>query len=119
MRCYYHAAEREAVAICTNCQRGVCSECAAELPNATACANRCEAEVRAIKEVMERSKTGYQKAASIHVRNAVLYLLMAAATAFIGLMTLPGGWVMVGLGVVFLIGAGFSYTSGKKLQRVS
>ena len=110
MNCYYHPADRPAVAICTNCSRGVCTACAVDVPNGTACANRCETEARAIKEVVERSKTGYQKAAIIHSRNAVLYLLMALATSAIGLLTLPGGWVMVGLGAVLVIGAAFSYS---------
>jgi hypothetical protein len=118
MNCYYHYVDRAAVALCTNCNRGLCLECAADVPNGTACRNRCEGEVRAIKEVMERSKTGYQKAAGIHVRNAILYLLLFAVSTVIGLLTLPGGWVMVGLGLVFLIGAGFSFSSGRKLQDV-
>jgi len=118
MNCYYHS-ERPAVAICTNCNRGVCPVCAADVPNGTACVNRCEAEAQAIKEAIERSKTGYQKAAGIHSRNAVLYLLMAVIMGMIGLLTLPGGWVMVGLGVVLVIGAAFSYSSSRKLLKVS
>jgi hypothetical protein len=119
MRCYYHPNEREAVALCTNCSRGLCSECATPIENGTACANRCEAEARAIKEVIERGKTGYQKAASSQMRNAILYLLLSAVTALIGALTLPSGWVMIGLGLVFLIGAVFSYSSARRLERVS
>jgi len=119
MNCFYHASDRSAVAICTNCGRGLCTDCAAEIPNGTACVNRCETEARAIKEVIERSKTGYQKAASVHSRNAVLYLLMAVASIGVGLLTLPGGWVMVALGVVFVVGASFSYSTSRKLQSVN
>jgi hypothetical protein len=119
VNCYYHPDDRPAVALCTNCSRGVCTACAAEVPNGTACVNRCEAEVRIIKETMERAKTGYQKAAGLQSRNAVLYLLMAAAMAFVGLLTLPGGWVMVGLAVVMVIGAGFSYSASKKFRQIT
>jgi hypothetical protein len=119
VRCYYHPQDREAVALCTNCSRGLCPECAKELVNATACSNRCETEALAIKEIIERGKTGYQKAASIQMRNAIIYILMALVIAALGLLTLPGGWIMVALGVVFLIGAGFSYSASKKMQRVA
>ena len=118
MHCYYHP-PRPAVAICTSCSRGLCSDCAADVPNATACRNRCEDEAIAIKEVMERNKTGYQKAAGLQVRNAIIYLLMAVVVTAIGLLTLPSGWVMVGFGVVLLVAAALSYSSGKKLERVA
>jgi hypothetical protein len=118
MNCYYHAADRPAVALCTNCNRALCTECAADVPNATACVNRCEAEVAAIKEVIERGKTGYQKAASAHARNAVIYLLMAIVMTVLGLLTLPTGWLMVGIGIVFLVGAGFGFSSSRKFQQV-
>jgi hypothetical protein len=48
-----------------------------------------------------------------------MYLLLAAAMGGIGLLTLPGGWVMVAMSVVFIVGAIFAYSASKKLKQVT
>lgn len=49
MKCYYHH-DRDAVALCYWCNRGLCPGCAAEVGDRLACQGRCEAEVeRAIR----------------------------------------------------------------------
>ncbi len=49
MKCYYHH-DRDAVALCYWCNRGLCTGCAAEVGDRLACRGRCEAEVeRAVR----------------------------------------------------------------------
>ena len=117
MRCYYHQTV-DAVALCKNCLRGLCSLCAADLANGTACVNRCEAQVTALNEVIERNKTGYEKAGGAYARNAILYGLLGVAMCAIGAFTLPAGYLMMALGAVMFVGAAFSYTTSKKMRRV-
>jgi hypothetical protein len=116
MNCYYHAGS-DAVALCKNCNRGVCHDCAAEVTNGTACVNRCEAEVLAINEVLQRNKTGYQKASGAYARNAVLYLIMGLIMLAIGALTMPGGVVMLALGGAMLLGSLLSYGTSRKMAR--
>lgn len=97
MNCFYHH-DASSVAICKNCQRGLCPACAADVVNGTACRDRCEAQVWAINEVIERNKTGYQKASAAYARNAILYALLG--------------------GAMVLIGAAFSYSSSRKMRQV-
>lgn len=117
MKCFYHH-DTDAVALCKNCQRGLCPGCAADLADGTACKERCEVQVAAINEVMERNKTGYQKAGSAYARNAIVYFLLGAMMCLIGALTLPTGYVMIALGVVMFIGAGLSYSSGRKMRQI-
>ncbi len=66
MKCFYHNSI-DAVGICKNCNRGVCSECAADLKNGIACKNRCESEVQAVNELINRNKNSHQKASVVKV----------------------------------------------------
>jgi succinate dehydrogenase/fumarate reductase-like Fe-S protein len=72
MKCFYHNSV-DAVAICKNCNRGVCPDCAAEVSNGVACKNRYEAEVEAVNYLINQNKTSYQKASSAYARNALIF----------------------------------------------
>jgi len=54
MRCYYHQ-DKEAVGVCKSCGKGLCTECAVELNKGLACRGRCEADVRALIELVDRN----------------------------------------------------------------
>ena len=54
MRCYYHN-DREAVGSCKSCGKGLCSECAVDLAKGLACRGRCEEDVRAVIQLVERN----------------------------------------------------------------
>ena len=47
MRCFYHQ-ETEAVGVCKNCGKGLCSSCAVDLVDGLACKDRCEAKALAL-----------------------------------------------------------------------
>jgi hypothetical protein len=52
MRCFYHA-EKEAVALCMACARGICPECAAPIAHALACRGHCEERARSLLQVTD------------------------------------------------------------------
>ncbi len=54
MRCFYHPVA-EAVGICKNCSRALCSECAGTGTGSLACPNRCERAVDAIDTLVARN----------------------------------------------------------------
>ena len=117
MKCYYHP-NVDAVALCSNCNRGLCPDCAVELRNATACRARCEAEVEALAEMRQRERSVYQKTSGAHKRNALMFLVMGVIMTAVGALILPSGWVIVALGVAMFLGAAFSYTNARKIARV-
>jgi hypothetical protein len=54
MRCFYHH-EKETVGQCKSCGKGVCAECAVDLGKGLACHGRCEEQVRALIELIDRN----------------------------------------------------------------
>jgi len=120
MKCFYHNSV-DAVAICKNCNRGICQECASELLNGVACKNRCEAEVEAVNNLINRNKTSYQKASSAYSRNALIFLLLGIlflAFGGIDISSKPSlGWFLLLGGIIFLIGALFYFSIGKKYSQ--
>ena len=122
MKCFYHP-DRDAVATCKNCSRGVCPECSAEVAPGIACRGKCEADVAALNLVLERSKSAYQKTGAAYARNALVMLICGAL--FIGFGMLPvlmsqnyGAFFLVPVGAVFLLWSYFSYRSGKQITEV-
>jgi hypothetical protein len=119
MKCFYHL-QIDAVAICKNCNKGLCSDCAVELINGIACKNRCESEVKAIVEYLERGKTAYKKVGQAYTRNSVIYGLMGMMFVVFGGITFksPFWLIFLPLGIVCLLGCWFSYSTGRKMSRV-
>src|SRR5947207_1523968 len=54
MRCFYHP-DKEAVALCVSCVKGICVDCAAVVQHAQACRSRCEERARLIFEVWDHN----------------------------------------------------------------
>jgi hypothetical protein len=54
MRCFYHP-EKDAVALCKSCGKGVCPECSADLGKGVACRGRCEDDARGVIQLVERN----------------------------------------------------------------
>jgi len=54
MKCFYHP-QIDAVAICKNCNKGLCVECVADVGNGTACKGKCESEVQGFNEMIQRN----------------------------------------------------------------
>jgi len=118
MNCYYHP-DRPAVGTCKNCHRGLCIESAAEATNGLACRGRCEQQVESINDIIERNKTGYQKAAGAYAGNAILYVLLGLILVIVGALTPPAGWFLLAFGVIFLLGAALQYGTSRKFLRRS
>jgi hypothetical protein len=58
MKCYNHS-EFDGVAICRNCGKCVCHECAVDTGNGITCKGRCEEELRSTLALIENNKKTY------------------------------------------------------------
>ena len=112
MRCFYHP-RRNALGICSHCQRGLCSECLALVDDRLACKNRHEAQVLAINQVLRRDMVQSQRMGAGYVRNAIFYGLAGALFCGFGAIQ----YRFLGLQAVFfiLIGLFLLYAGGANL----
>jgi hypothetical protein len=98
MNCYYHP-NQPAVGICKHCQRGLCTDCIAEVDDNLACKNRHEGQVRDVNKMTERNLLQTKRIGSNYRRNAIFYFLSGALFAGFGLYQ----YRFAGLQALFLI----------------
>lgn len=109
MNCFYHP-QTVAVAVCKNCSKGLCSDCAVDVGNGMACKNKCEPEVRAMNEIITRSKTAYQKTGNFAAAVGGLFIicgLLAVAAMFITRapeLLVVGSFTLIAGAILFLFG---------------
>ena len=109
MNCFYHP-QTVAVAVCKNCSKGLCGDCASDVGNGMACKNKCEPEVRAMNEIITRSKTAYQKTGNFAAAIGGFFIicgLVAVAAMFIArdpALLVVGSFVLVAGAILFLFG---------------
>ena len=63
MRCFYHH-DKEAVGSCKVCGKALCPECIVDLGKGLACRGRCEADAKALIQLIERNVEASRLAAS-------------------------------------------------------
>jgi len=106
MRCFYHE-EKEAVGICKSCGRGLCRECAVELPKSLACRGRCEADAQAVTQLIERNiqlSTNSPQLVKLNrngrVGTGILYIVLGTVFVFTGLRDQLNFLSVVGVGFI-------------------
>ena len=120
MKCFYHRAA-DAVALCKSCSRGLCLDCAADVPPGTACRGRCEGEVRSINEMLERGKSAYQKVGRQNRRNATMMFLMGSIFTVLGVLPVivSGNYsasFLAVLGLMFIFWSLLTLKSGRQIE---
>lgn len=121
MKCYNHP-QNDAVGICKNCNKGLCSDCAVDVGGGLACRNTCEEEVKYINELIERNKKISQNTAGVFARSTWLSAILGLLFILFGAYNLiyegsyfsPFAYFMIIAGIIFGIGAVFSYINRKK-----
>lgn len=123
MKCYNHP-ESDAVAICKNCQRALCMNCAVDVINGMACKDKCESEVKAINELFIRGKTAYQKTSSAYMSGAIIYGLLGLLFTGMGVLSViltdnDGLLFLLPAGIIFLLGFVLNIRNSLKIKRIA
>lgn len=84
MNCFYHPSS-PAVGLCKSCQRGLCPECAVELPRGLACRERCEEDARLRIAVEDRNLRLAQEAAGRARRERFTMIVGGLVVSLFGL----------------------------------
>ena len=127
MKCYNHS-DIDAVAICKNCQKGLCKDCAVEVGNGIACKDKCEQDVQSINEMIKRSMKSQKKiqlnASRGYYINALFAFLAGGSFIGFGIKMMMSHEMprlqmfTISLGVVFVIVSALYFTTGKKVSRI-
>jgi len=72
VNCYYHP-DKPAIGLCKYCQRGLCSDCAAQAGDSLACKGLHEDQVRALELLMQKNILQSKRVGSDYVRNTIFY----------------------------------------------
>ncbi len=106
MKCFNHPTV-DAVAICKSCGRGLCRDCIVEVGLGCSCRNRCENDVAALNDLVERGRTVYQKSSTNHFWSGVFLSLMGVFFLLLGVSTVAtsdqpvGGILWLFMGIIF------------------
>ncbi|HOX03876.1 MAG TPA: hypothetical protein P5555_09135 [Candidatus Paceibacterota bacterium] len=108
MHCFYHR-EQEAVGSCKSCGKGLCPECAIDLGKGLACRGRCEADVQAVIDLVDRNirlqpaaNRLIQGGGSVRIASALFFMATGAVFLFYGLTSDREMPMVLVLGVCFL-----------------
>ncbi len=122
MNCFYHP-HNSAVAICKNCLRGICAQCAMEMENGVACKGKCEERVKLIIDLMDKQISVYKKTSKVFQRNAIILGLLAFLFLSAGILTeLHERWsgvIYLGMGLVTALGSLFSFYNKRQYNENS
>lgn len=104
MHCFHHESV-DAVGICKHCYRGLCGQCAVLIQNSLSCQGKCEAEVAAYADLMDRSKTIYPGLGNLYRSGGIFFTVVGAAALVAGLFAEPPSLrpTLVGLGATLLL----------------
>ncbi len=117
MICYNHK-NKQAVAICKNCFKAICEQCAIPDDNGFACSEKCHQEIISYNMMMEKSKAVYGlKPGRIPV-NTILPLILGIPFVILGAISLIGreyiGCLPLSAGLVFIAYGIASYVNMKR-----
>ena len=121
MKCFNHEGV-DAVAICKNCNKALCHNCAIDVGNGVACTGQCEGEVRALNELIRRNRTAAQRTGYAYQRNAIVCALLALIFVYLSVDAYGSGRspflvVTAASALIFFMAAFFNYSAGQKFIR--
>lgn len=119
MKCFNHP-DQDAVGSCKHCSKGVCTTCAKESGWGIVCSQACEAEVQALRAMVERNRKMVAIGAKTHQRNAVILFAMAAVFIAFGAIQPHGAFqsYMIAFGIIMVVGGGFAIFNSRRIAKL-
>ena|ERR1017187_7558363 len=125
MKCFYHP-QTDAVAICKNCSKGLCTECVSDAGHGAACKGKCESGVQAFNEVIQRAHRSHNVLGGYYKMWAVFFGLGGLTAIIMGFLSWENiksvfliPMVLISVGLISLFASFFYFLleknrSGKK-----
>ncbi len=120
MKCFYHP-ETDAVGICKNCNRGLCTECAVDVGNALACKNRCEERTKAADTIVTRNIYLSQRTGTSYSLSTLVWIVMGLLFFVLGINAGPSPMQLISIlgGVLFAAVGVWVFLTRSKMPRNS
>lgn len=119
MKCFNHP-QNDAIGMCKNCQKGLCSTCVVDVGNGLACRSSCEESVRLLNKITDKSIQTLEINAS-HVKGvAIFFLILGVAMLLLGVTKItnnPFWFYETGLGTLFLLFSFKNFSASRKLAK--
>lgn len=122
MKCFSHRTQ-EAFAVCKSCGRGLCAECIVEVNLSCACRDRCESDVAAINDLVQRGRSAYHKTSATYLRSGIFTLFLGLIFIMLGIGAVagkprsPADYFFGLMGVVFVGWAISHFVSARRMKQ--
>ena len=118
MKCYYHH-DVDAIGICKNCSKGLCSNCAVELENGIACKDQCEEQVNQINSLINRNIRATLNRKTFTLRSFLFTFIVGSLFVIYGILNsndIKFSIFFIALGGVFILTSIFTLLNAKLLD---
>ena len=102
MKCFNHRTT-DAIGTCKNCTKGICPECCVDTGNGIACKGPCESEVKAINDIINRSKTVYPRSQALSFWLGVVFFGAGFAVVLLSAQGKSSGVFSLVVGVFLML----------------
>ncbi len=117
MNCYNHP-EKPAIAICKNCYKAICIECAIPGEDGFTCSEHCQRQIQVYNTMMEKSKMAYGMAPGRIPILTIFLFVIGAVFVLLGAINLLSSYTFglfpLSIGIIFLVIGVLSYLNQKK-----
>jgi hypothetical protein len=114
MKCFNHT-NVDAIAICKNCNKGLCQECAADTGVGVACKDKCESDVALLNVVFRQSTKAYQNASKTYLQFSIWMAVIGFGMLIFSLF-LPNPIFLIFMGSLFIIAGIVYYFTSKRYK---
>lgn len=106
MKCYNHN-EKDAIAICKSCGKGLCSSCLTELPYGIACKNKCEDRVNLVNKITDNNikiiSVSNRQIKTFGYFSIIFGVLFIILGIYFALDNILVGSIFIALGILFVL----------------
>ena len=114
MKCFNHP-DVEAIAICKNCCKGLCQECATDTGKGIACKDKCEVDVALMDNIFRQSTKVYQNTSKTYSQLSIWMVVLGFGMIVFSFF-LPNPFFLLFIGSLFIIGGVAYYFTSKRYK---
>lgn len=119
MKCFNHP-QSDAIGMCKNCQKGLCSTCVVDVGDGLACRNSCEGKVRLLNKITEKSVQTLEVNATVYKGTSVFFFVLGIIMLLMGASKIfdHKSWLFeTSFGLLCILFSFMSFSASRKLEK--